>query len=135
MKKYHFSSQTKKQAVLVLEYGSFLFYSFRLFLLETVATSTAFRIAGAGVTYVDTGKGTIIARTVEFTFRYVTTDAGVHFFFIHHNFTLLLVKTVCASFLYFIDFFLILLYNNIIQQNSRRLYYESYFKSRRKRYG
>jgi hypothetical protein len=58
-----------------------------LFLLETVAASTAFRIARTGVPYVDTGKRAIIARAIEFTFRYVTTYAYVYLFIVHHNFS------------------------------------------------
>ena len=58
-----------------------------LFSFEAIATGTAFRVAVAGVPYVDFTQGAVIPCAVELTFRYATTDARVHFLyvFIHHN--------------------------------------------------
>ena len=64
----------------------------RLFSFEAIATGAAFRIAVAGVPYVDFTQGAVIPCAVELTFRYATTDSRVYFVaivFVHHVFKLL----------------------------------------------
>lgn len=58
-----------------------------LFSLETIATSTAIRVAIANVAYVNFTKRAIITATVILAIGYTTTDTGVYFlaFFIKHT--------------------------------------------------
>ena len=59
-----------------------------LFSFEAIATGTAFRVAVAGVPYVDFTQGAIVARAVVLTFRNPTTDSRVYFIavvFVHHS--------------------------------------------------
>ena len=60
---------------------------FRLFLFETVATSTAIRVLITSIANVDLTKGTVVPCAVILTFRNPAADACVHFLyvFIHHN--------------------------------------------------
>ena len=59
-----------------------------LFSFETIAAGATFRIAVAGIAYVDFAQGAIVARAVVFAFCYTTTDCRVHFaiLFVHHSF-------------------------------------------------
>ena len=67
----------------------------QLFSFEAIAAGAAFRIAVAGVAYVDFTQGAIVACAVVLTFRNATADSGVYFItvvFVHHVFKLLFYK-------------------------------------------
>jgi hypothetical protein len=55
--------------------------------LEAVAASAAFRVTAASITDMNFTQRAIIPCAVILTFRYATTDTGVHFLyvFVHHN--------------------------------------------------
>ena len=65
---------------------------------ETIATSATFRVAIAGITYVNFVERTIVARTVEFTFGDVAADTFVYVHTVFHPFHLLLVFLIMTIF-------------------------------------
>jgi len=64
-----------------------LFCKAALLSFETVAASTAFRVATAYVAYVNFSKRAIIAAAVVLAIGYAATNAGVYFLttFVHHH--------------------------------------------------
>jgi hypothetical protein len=63
-------------------------------MLVAITASAAFRVARAGVAYVDLRKGAIVARAIMFATLYPTADTriDIHTVFVHKKFLLFSAK-------------------------------------------